>query len=124
MPALISGQVLRAARQAKGWNQQALARQAGIDKSVISRLEREIQDDLKVSVLIALATALDLSVERLLKGPDRPPGALIPLLAAQIDRVAALPDAQIDRVAALPDAPQRQIAAIIQGYLSVETTEG
>jgi transcriptional regulator with XRE-family HTH domain len=106
MPALINGQTLRAVREAKGWNQQALARHAGVDNSVISRLEREMQEDLKVSVLLALATALEVPVTDLLTFAQPQPGALVPQLSALMAQVAAL-----------PDVPQRTIAAIIQGYL-------
>ena len=108
MSALINGQVLRATREAKGWNQQTLAREAGVDKSVISRLEREMQDDLRVSVLVAIATALEISADTLLSSGQRSAETFIPQLSALLPAVAAL-----------PDAPQRQIAAIIQGYLSV-----
>ena len=112
MPALINGQVLRAAREAKGWNQQTLAQRAGVNKSVVSRLEREMQDDLKVSVLVALATALEISPENLLVLPLREAHTLIPQIAALLPSVAAL-----------PEIPQRYIAGMIQGCLAVATDE-
>lgn len=50
---------LVALRTAKGWDQKQLAEAAGIDRSVISRLERGLQADCRVSILVAIAAALD-----------------------------------------------------------------
>ena len=100
--------VLRALREAKGWDQLTLARAAGIDPSVISRLERGIQGDLRASVLIALARALHTSVDSLLAVPyQQTESALILELAAV---VAELPQ--------LPESYQRHVAAILRAYIS------
>lgn len=66
MSALINVDMLRSLRELRGWDQQALATQADVDRSVISRIERGSQRDLKVSVLVALARALEVPVDRLL----------------------------------------------------------
>lgn len=107
MSDVIDVQVLRALREAKGWDQLTLARAAGIDPSVISRLERGTQLDLRASVLVGIARALHTSVDSLL-APAQPQRAPIALeLAAVV--------AELD---ALPEAHQRHIAAILRAYLT------
>lgn len=66
MNSLINTELLVELRRNKGWNQKQLADVAGIDPSIVSRLERGIQQDLKVSVLIAICNALDVSTDQLL----------------------------------------------------------
>ncbi len=99
---------LRSLREAKGWDQLTLARTAGIDKSVISRLERGTQVDLRASVLIGLARALQTPVDSLLATPFpyEPANA-----APELVRVVA--DA-----ATLRQETQRHIAAIIRTYIA------
>src|SRR5262245_12483214 len=60
MSDILDTQALRSLREAKGWDQQTLASAAGVDPSVVSRLERGLQVDLKASVLVGLAYALDI----------------------------------------------------------------
>jgi transcriptional regulator with XRE-family HTH domain len=108
MSDVINPQVLRALREARGWDQQTLAATAGVDPSVVSRLERGLQLDLKASVLVALARALDSQVDALLDVPyhqGRP--AFIAELTAALSRLADLSPAH-----------QRQVAAIVQTYMS------
>lgn len=57
---------LVALRTAKGWDQKQLAEAAGVDRSVISRLERGLQADCRVSVLIAISAALNIPPEALI----------------------------------------------------------
>src|SRR6185436_14361068 len=66
MADVINPQVLRALREARGWDQQTLATNADIDPSVVSRLERGVQHNLQASVLVVLAHALDVAVDTLL----------------------------------------------------------
>lgn len=107
MSDVIDVQVLRALREAKGWDQLTLARAAGIDPSVISRLERGTQLDLRASVLVGIARALHTSVDSLL-APSQPQGSPIALeLAAVV--------AELDQ---LSESHQRHIAAILRAYLT------
>jgi transcriptional regulator with XRE-family HTH domain len=108
MSDVIDTQILRSLRAAKGWDQQTLASTAGVDPSVISRLERGLQVDLKASVLVALAHALDVPVDSLIATPYQHSalGAVAELTAA----MAAL--------TALSAAHQRQVAALVRAYVS------
>jgi transcriptional regulator with XRE-family HTH domain len=108
MSSVIDGNVIRSVREAKGWDQLTLAQAAGINPSVVSRLERGLQDDLRASVLVALARALEVPVDSLLHPSLRQaPTALTPEL------VEVLAD-----LARLSPAMQQQVAAILRGYLS------
>ncbi len=108
MSDVINVQALRSMREAKGWDQLTLARAAGVDPSVISRLERGIQVDFRASVLVALARALQTSVDSLLVTPhEQTQSAVVLELAVVYAELAQLPPAQ-----------QRQIAAILRAYLS------
>jgi transcriptional regulator with XRE-family HTH domain len=106
---VIDAQTLRTLREAKGWDQQRLALAAGVDASVISRLERGLQVDLRASVLVNLARGLDISVDALLIDPPQ---------QAQSVLVAEL-SATLTDIAPLSKTHQRQIAAMLRGYLSV-----
>src|SRR5687768_3834103 len=108
MNTLVDAQALRSLRESKRWDQQTLAHAAGIDPSVVSRLERGLQTDLKASILVALANALDVSVDALLSASGRHiDGTPIPELAAVMTELLQLPEPQ-----------QRQVAAILRAYLS------
>lgn len=105
---ILDARTLRAMREAKGWDQQTLARAAGVDQSVISRLERGIQGDLRASVLIGLARAFQIPVDALLATPyPYEPAALIPEVARAV--------ADLGR---LPTDIQRHVAAILRAYIS------
>ena len=108
MDTVIDARVLRMQREAKGWDQRTLARKAGINPSVVSRLERGLQTDLKASVLVALAQALEIPVDTLI------PSQSLLLIPDYLTNLAAVL-AEIDR---LPEVYQRQIAALLYGYLS------
>lgn len=100
--AYINTAALRALREAHGMDQATLAARAGLDKSVISRLERGVQRDFRVSVLIRLAQVLDTSVESFLHTPyHRPRPALGTELAAVLDQVETLSPTHQQRVASL-----------------------
>ena len=105
---IIASRTLRALREAHGWDQQTLAARAGITSPVISRLERGLQVDLRVSVLMALARALEIPVDTLLNVAD------VPHQAEQTPELTAA----IGRLQQLPLRKQKQAAAILQGYLS------
>lgn len=110
MPNIVDAARLRALREHKGWSQRALAKQARVDASVISRLERGTQDNIRATVLIALARALDSSVDALLVDSPRLPD-LDPALAPEM--IAAL-----GRISRLSSAQQRQVAALLETYAS------
>ena len=107
MNRIINAHILRISREAKGWDQRTLAQMAGVNPSVISRLERELQTDLKASVLISLAQALEISLDTLVKTSVHfPESSSIPNLGALL--------AEVEK---LPSIYQRQIAALLYGYL-------
>ena len=108
MAEVINPQVLRALREARGWDQQTLAANAEIDPSVVSRLERGLQHNLRASVLVALADALDTPVDTLL---DRAHQRASPVFEAELTAILS----QLSRIS---PAHQRQVAAILQSYLS------
>lgn len=65
---------LRRLRVAKGLSQEALAVDASVDRTYVSRLERELEN-LSVAVLERLADALGVSVAQFFQVPadDEPP---------------------------------------------------
>jgi len=105
---VINPQVLRALREARGWDQQTLATNADVDPSVVSRLERGLQQNLRASVLVALAHALDVAVDTLLAAAHQHTS---PAFVAELT-------AAIHGLMNLSPAQQRQVAAIVQGYVS------
>lgn len=106
MAELLDTRTLRTLREAQGWDQQTLAQRAGVDPSVISRLERGLQEDLRVSVMVALARALGTSVESLLAAPP------VPL------RFGAELTAALTQLDALSRAQQHQVAALLRAYVT------
>ena len=63
---LINAAKITELRESRGWDQRQLAKEANIDPSVISRLERSLQSDTRLSVIVAIATALKVDVQTLL----------------------------------------------------------
>ena len=114
MRELIDVEMLRALRTARGLSQGALAALAGVDRTVVARLERGGQRDVRLSVLLGLAGALCVSIEKLVVLP-RPADSPSPHLSQ--DLAAAV--ATLDTLA--PES-QRQIAAIIHAYLTTLPT--
>ena len=82
MTELLNAETLRRLREARHWDKQTLAQHAGVDPSVISRLERGLQDDLRASVLIALARVFHTPVDALLAQPHLPLAVSAELTAA------------------------------------------
>ncbi len=108
MSEILDAHTIRAMREARGWDQATLARAAGVDQSVISRLERGIQADLRASVLIGLARAFQMPVDSLVAHPyPYEPTTLRPELARVVSDLARLGEEQ-----------QRQVAAILRAYIS------
>jgi len=76
------GDVVRELRESAGLSKNALARRAGIDVSLISRLENHIHHTLSPDNLARVAQALDVTVEeihRRVGGNNRPPSPPMPL---------------------------------------------
>jgi transcriptional regulator with XRE-family HTH domain len=62
---------LRRLRHAKGLSQEALAYEAGIDRTYISALERGVYSA-TIDMVAKLASVLDVEVAELLQRPSRP----------------------------------------------------
>src|SRR5947209_3013957 len=107
MSSVIDVQILKSLREARGWDQQTLAQVAGVDPSVVSRLERQLQDDLKASVLVALARALETPVDALLTAEYR---------YSHSELLAEL-TAVVNEFGRLSEGHQRQIAGMLRSYL-------
>jgi transcriptional regulator with XRE-family HTH domain len=101
------GEWLKARRLRKGLTLQATAKAARIDPSALSRLERDLHDDIRVRTLARLAAALEFSLDefaaetRLL--PDLPRRRIAPagLDASHLDGLRGLVrdlDAEIGRI--------------------------
>lgn len=106
MKPIIDGERLRALREARNWDKQTLAQQAGISASVITRLERGSQADLRVSILLALARTLEIE-----------PGALLTAITPASGQ--ALPDlaAALHEASRLSPSHQRHLASLMKTYI-------
>lgn len=89
----------------KNWNQLQLAQKAKINPSVISRIERGLQKDCKLSVILAIASALDVRIDDLLTTRNE--------TEYDVELEAAM-----QQLVKYPQAKQKQAAAILRGYLS------
>ncbi|MFZ0097968.1 MAG: helix-turn-helix transcriptional regulator [Gemmobacter sp.] len=67
------GEVLRAARVARGWTQARLAEAAGMQQHHVSNVENGLKD-VKLTTLIALAVALDLDLALIPRRAPSPAG--------------------------------------------------
>ena len=61
-PTLLAERV-QALRQARGWNQRRLAREAGLAPNQVSQIEGGVTQDPRISTLRALADALEVSLD-------------------------------------------------------------
>ena len=104
----IDGAKIAKLRKQKGWDQYELAQAAQIAPSVVSRLERNLQSDFKLSVLDAVATSLGVSIDSLLDARSE----------LEIDTFS--PELQIvfAKLHTQPQLIQRHVAGIIRGYLA------
>ncbi len=62
------GTALRTARERSGWNREALAYHSGVSWSAIGQIESGRRKDVRLSSLVALAAALQVSVDYLVGG--------------------------------------------------------
>jgi transcriptional regulator with XRE-family HTH domain len=109
---LFNGPLMRHLRERKGWDQQTLASEAHVHPSVISRLERGSQQDVRLSVVAAIAATLEVSIDDLVR-EGRQHQSLepsSPLIAELEILIRELGDKPIE--------VQRQIAGMIRGFLS------
>lgn len=140
---------LAAIRQFRGLDQLTLARLAGINRSIISRLERDLQTDLMASVLAAIAQVLQVPTDLLLSPLVRP--HLVPLTLANVEStvsnenatlqetvtsinaaannvntslLALTPDLllEIAELKKLTQAQQHQVAALLRAYISTSSS--
>lgn len=108
MQKLIDGGKITRLRELKGWSQQDLAEYSGVDGSVISRLERNIQSDFKVSVIYAVANALDTTIDDL----------LLPDVQIEVGEFIPVLEVALRSLSRQTPFAQNQIAKIIQAYIS------
>jgi transcriptional regulator with XRE-family HTH domain len=106
--AKVNGKKIAELRKLRSWNQKTLAAKAQVVPSVISRIEMGLQDDFKVSVVAAVASALETSVDSLLNHAYQPNTGEI---------VVELQEAIVE-LSHTPKHIQRQAAGIIRGYLA------
>ena len=109
--AVIDGDALRRLREARGLTGRELARAADVDHSVISRLERGVQRDMSVSVLLAVVRILRTPIDSLLATP------LHPVQGEQRELTGEL-RAEISTLGELPSAYQRHLAGLLRAYRS------
>jgi transcriptional regulator with XRE-family HTH domain len=105
---LINGARIAELRGQRGLGQRELAAAAQIDHSVISRLERNLQDDCMVSALFAIASILGVPVDDLLHHGQQ---AVTLNLAPELQ-------AAINQLGQRSPVIQRQAAGILNGYIS------
>ena len=114
MDTVIDGASLRRLRRARGLTVRGLAAAAGIDSSVVSRAERNVQKDLSVSALIALALALDTPAETLLRArTDRERAPVVGELAVEVLALGEMTPQQ-----------QRGAAALLRTYRQIVADSG
>lgn len=105
---------LRYLREMRGWDQKDLANAADIAPSVISRLERGLQQDLKLSVAIALSKALEVPIDQLL---DEEHQAMPTNVCQELELILNVLNTQ-------PQDIQINTAKLISCYLSLHGKQG
>lgn len=106
MQTLFDGARLRALREARGWDKATLAQRAEISASVLTRLERGSQSDLRVSILVALARALEVDPASLLLDQRQTQDAIVEELQAALHEAHRLSSDY-----------QRHLASVIRAYI-------
>lgn len=98
------GQVIKHRREAKGWDQPALARKAGVGQSTISKLECNVHDP-GVMRLVRICQALDCSVVEVLTEAN---AGLVPRSDDAVER------AMLSLVRQLPEEEQAELRRIVE----------
>ena len=106
---ILDNQRITDLRKTKGWEQRDLAHAAKVNPSVISRLERGLQEDFKLSVIFAIASALDVTVDDLLTPSKR----------HSTPQITSSLQAAVNRLSKHSPPTQNRVAGAIVGYLSV-----
>jgi transcriptional regulator with XRE-family HTH domain len=70
-PVPMLAQRIRELRDAAGLSQQALAMAAGLSISVVTQLEQGQREDPRLSTVVALARALGVTLDELVKAPHK-----------------------------------------------------
>ncbi|CDN23466.1 helix-turn-helix domain-containing protein [Lacticaseibacillus rhamnosus] len=91
------GRIVRERRQAKGMTIEQLAEKADVSVSLISRLERERVDNIKLANLAAIANALQLQMADFFRDPRLQTAKVVELL----DYLAEQPEKKREDAAAL-----------------------
>ena len=99
---------IKSLRKQKGWEQKELAAKANVNPAVISRLERGLQEDFKVSVIVGISLALGIPIDALLEEKFQ---------FSQQEMTPELQSAS-DRLSTQSPAIQNRIAALIEAYLT------
>lgn len=107
---VVDGDALRALRTAASLSGRELARRASVHHSLVSRLERDVQGDVSLAAVAALARVLGVSVDRLLARPTATATGQGPA-----DLVADL-QVEVAALATLPPDHQHQLAAVLRAY--------
>ncbi len=108
MESLLDGARIARLRKQKGWDQYELAAAAHVTPSVVSRLERNLQADFRLSVVAVIAAALDVPVDSLLKREE----------TVRTDELVVDLQVAVAQLKRQPEEVQRHAAGIIRGYLS------
>lgn len=106
---MLSGNQIKGLREQRGWEQRELATVAQVHPSVVSRLERNLQEDVKLSVVVAIASALGVTVDSLLPAEGR---------ARSVEALAPELQSIVSQLAIQTVDVQLQAAGILRGYLS------
>jgi transcriptional regulator with XRE-family HTH domain len=77
VPAKGIGASLRAARERRSWSRETLAHAAGLSWAAVVQIESGRRADVRLSSLLALADALEVSLDELAGRPTRPLGGLV-----------------------------------------------
>lgn len=104
----INGEKILELRKARGWEQQDLADAANVARSVISRMERGIQSDFQVSILVAIATALGVSTDSL----------LLPEYQQEQPTLAPELQSAVNQLSERPTAVQKLAASVLTGLMN------
>ena len=100
---------IRKLRKQRGWDQREFAQNAAINPSVISRLERGMQDDFKFSIIVSIANCLGVTIDQLLKQEYQ----------TNNPKYSTLLASSLERLSQHDTKKQNEVAGMINGFLSI-----